>query len=114
MNVEEQRALLEKHLHDINIITSAKLGIKVKLEIEEEIDYRNQTIFGLIDKRNLKSKCGIMENAFKNVYIKNFGMWWQEDGVVFDLDFCYEHIGGGSNGATFCTIQIKNDLIKIK
>ena len=37
-----------------------------------------------------------------------------EDGVCFELDFKYEHINGGSNGAQFCIIQIKNDLIKIQ
>lgn len=112
-NVEDQKNLLQKHLQDINTVVSAKLGIKVNLEIEEKTNYRKQTIFTLIDNRNLKSKCGIMENAFKNVYIETFGIWWNEDGVCFELDFKYEHINGGSNGAQFCIMQIKNDLIKM-
>ncbi len=113
-NIEDQRNLLQKHLNDINIVVSAKLGIKVDLEIEEKTNYRKQTFFGLIDERNLKSQCGIMENAFKNVYIETFGMWWNEEGVCFGLDFKYEHINGGSNGAQFCIMRIKNDLIKIQ
>ena len=55
-----------------------------------------------------------MAKAFKEVAIENFGMWWQENGVVMDLQFSYEHINGGTNGAKFCTINIEDDLIKIK
>lgn len=113
-NVENQRSLLQEHLNDINTVVSAKLGIKINLEIEEKTDYRKQTIFNLIDNRNLKSQCGIMENVFKNVYIETFGMWWDEDGVCFELDFRYEYIDGGRNGAHFCTMQIKNNLIKMQ
>ena len=112
-NIENQRELLQKHLEAINIVVSAKLGIKVNLHIKENKDCRNQTFFSLIDDRNIKEKCGVMASAFRNVYIETFGMWWQENGVAFELDFKYEHIDGGSNGAKFCTIQIKNDLLKL-
>ena len=113
-NIEDQKNLLQKHLQDINTVVSAKLGIKVNFKIEEKTNYGKQTIFSLIDNRNLKSQCGIMESAFKNVYIETFGVWWYKDGVCFELDFKYEHINGGSNGAQFCIIQIKNDLIKMQ
>ena len=112
-NIENQRELLQKHLEAINIVVSAKLGIKVNLRIKENKDYRNQTFFSLIDDRNFKKECGVMASAFKNVYIETFGVWWQENGITFDLDFKYEHIDGGSNGAHFCTIQIENDLLKL-
>lgn len=112
-NIENQRELLQKHLEAINIVVSAKLGIKVNLRIKENKDYRNQTFFSLIDDRNFKKECGVMTSAFRNVYIGTFGMWWQENGVAFELDFRYELINGGSNGAHFCTIQIENDLLKL-
>lgn len=112
-NIEDQRNLLKTHLEEINIIVSEKLGIKVDLEIKEETNYKKQTVFSLIDDKNIKNKCGVMESAFENVYIEAFGVWWQEDGVVFELDFKYEHIDGGSNGAKFCTMQIKNNLLKL-
>ena len=86
-NIENQRELLQKHLEAINIVVSAKLGIKVNLRIEENKDYRNQTFFSLIDDRNIKKECGVMESAFRNVYIETFGVWWQENGVSFELDF---------------------------
>ena len=112
-NIENQRELLQKHLEAINTAVSAKLGIKVNLCIKESKNYRNQTFFNLIDDRNIKEECGVMVSAFRNVYIETFGMWWQENGVIFELDFKYEHIDGGSNGAKFCTIQIENDLLKL-
>ena len=112
-NIENQRELLQKHLEAINTVVSAKLGIKVNLRIKENKDYRNQTFFSLIDDRNFKKECGVMASAFKNVYIETFGVWWQENGVTFDLDFKYEHIDGGSNEAHFCAIQIENDLVKL-
>ena len=112
-NIENQRELLQKHLETINTVVSAKLGIKVNLRIKENKNYRNQTFFNLIDDRNIKEECGVMVSAFRNVYIETFGMWWQENGVIFKLDFKYEHIDGGSNGAHFCTIQIENDLLKL-
>ena len=112
-NIENQKELLQKHLEAINIVVSAKLGTKVNLCIKENKEYRNQTLFNLIDDRNFKKECGVMASAFKNVYIKTFGVWWQENGVIFDLDFKYEFINGGSNGVYFCTIQIENDLLKL-
>lgn len=112
-NIENQRKLLQNHLEEINIVVSAKLGIKINLRIEESKNYRNQIFFNLIDDRNIKEACGVMAFAFRNVYIETFGMWWQENSVAFDLDFKYEYIDGGSNGAYFCTIQIENDLLKL-
>lgn len=112
-NIENQRKLLQNRLEEINIVVSAKLGIKVNLRIEESKNYRNQIFFNLIDDRNIKESCGVMASAFKNVYIKTFGVWWQENGVSFELNFRYELIDGGSNGAQFCIIQIENDLLKL-
>ena len=54
-----------------------------------------------------------MAKAFKKVTIKNFGMWWKENGVIMDLQFSYEHNDGGTNGAKFCTIYIVDDLVTI-
>ena len=112
-NIENQRKLLQKHLEAINTVVSAKLGIKVNLRIKESKDYRSQIFFSLIDDRNIKEECGVMASVFRNVYIKTFSIWWQENGVIIDLDFKYEYIDGGSNGGHFCTIQIENDLLKL-
>lgn len=112
-NVEDQRNLLEKHLDKINIVVSAILGINVNLRIRENKNYQKQIIFELIDDKNIKNKCGVMENAFANVHIETFGIWWQKNGAIFELDFRYEHIDGGSNGTKFCIIQIQNDLLKV-
>ena len=54
-----------------------------------------------------------MAKAYKKVIIENFGMWWNENGVAMNLQFSYEHIDGGTNGAKFCTISIIDDLVKI-
>ena len=112
-NIENQRELLQKHLEAINIVVSAKLGIKVNLCIKESKDYRNQTFFNLIDDRNIKEECGVMASAFRNVYIETFGMWWQENGVCMDLQFSYELNEGGTNGVKFCRIGIVDGLVKI-
>ena len=62
-NIEDQRSLLQKHLRDINTVVSAKLGVKVNLEIKEKTNYREQTVFSLSDSRNLKSKEPGMKKA---------------------------------------------------
>ena len=111
-NIEEQKAYLEKKLEQLNIVVSAILGYKTDLFITE-IKSGNKVYCKIIDDRNIKEKCGAMAKAFKKVTISNFGMWWQENGVVMDLQFNYEHIDGGSNGAKFCTISIVDDLVKI-
>ena len=54
-----------------------------------------------------------MAKAFKKVIIENFGMWWQDNGVVMDLQFNYELNDGGTNGVKFCTIYIEDNLVKI-
>lgn len=112
-NLEDQRKLLEKHLGEINTIASAKLGIRVHLEIVEHTNYQKLTTLGLKDKVNARGCCGIMAHAFKEVYIDNFNMWWNETGVIFDLHFSCNYIDGGSDGFKFCTMQIENDLVKI-
>ena len=111
-NIEEQEVYLVKNLKQLNTVVSAILGYKTELKIKE-INQENKTYFRVVDDRNLKEQCGIMAQAYKKVVIENFGMWWQENGVIMDLQFSYEHIDGGTNGAKFCTISIVDDLVKI-
>lgn len=112
-NITEQKEYLENNLEQLNTVVSAILGYKTQLKIKEEKDYRNKTYFKVVDDRNLKEKCGVMEKAFSKITVENFGMWWMDNGVCMDLQFSYEHIGGGSNGAKFCTINIINGLVTI-
>lgn len=111
-NIAEQKAYLERNLEQLNTVASAILGYKTDLFIKE-IKQGNKTYFKIIDDRNIKNKCGAMEKAFNKIIIENFGMWWSENGVCMDLQFSYEHIDGGSNGAKFCTLNIINDLVTI-
>ena len=112
-NIEEQEVYLVKNLEQLNTVVSAILGYKTELKIIQDENYRGKIHFRVADDRNIKEKCGAMAKAFKKVTISNFGMWWQENGVIMDLQFSYEHIDGGSNGAKFCTISIVDDLVKI-
>ena len=112
-NIEEQKAYLEKNLEQLNTVVSAILGYKTELKIIQDKNYRGEVYYKIIDNRNIREQCGAMAKAFKKVTIENFGMWWQDNGVVMDLQFNYEHIDGGSNGAKFCTISIVDDLVKI-
>ena len=112
-DIAEQREYLEKNLEQLNTVVSAILGYKTELKIIQDKNYRGEVYYKIIDDRNIKEKCGAMAKAFKKVIIENFGMWWQENGVVMDLQFNYEHIDGGTNGAKFCTIGIEDNLVKI-
>ena len=112
-DIAEQREYLEKNLEQLNTVVSAILGYKTDLKIIQDKNYRGEVYYKIIDDRNIKEKCGAMAKAFKKVTIENFGMWWQENGVVMDLQFSYEHIDGGTNGAKFCTIYIEDGLVKI-
>ena len=111
-NIEEQKAYLVKNLKQLNTVVSAILGYKTELKIKE-INQENKTYFRVVDDRNIKEQCGIMAKAYKKVVIENFGMWWQENGVIMDWQFSYEHNDGGTNGAKFCTIYIEDGLVKI-
>lgn len=111
-NIEEQKAYLERNLEQLNTVVSAILGYKTELKIIEE-KQGNNTYFKVIDERDIKEQCGVMAKAFNEVIIENFGMWWSENGVCMDLQFAYKHIGGGSNGAKFCTLNIINDMVTI-
>ena len=51
-NIENQRELLQKHLEAINIVVSAKLGIKVNLHIKESKNYRNQNVKAVLEAIN--------------------------------------------------------------
>ena len=112
-NIEEQKAYLEKNLEQLNTVVSAILGYKTELKIIQDKNYRGEVYYKIIDDRNIKEQCGVMAKAYKKVTIENFGMWWKENGVVMNLQFSYEHIDGGTNGAKFCTISIVDDLVKI-
>ena len=112
-NIEEQKAYLEKNLEQLNTVVSAILGYKTKLKIIQDKNYCGEVYFKISDNRNIREQCGAMAKAFKKVTIENFGMWWQDNGVVMDLQFNYELNDGGTNGVKFCTIGIVDDLIKI-
>ena len=112
-DIAEQREYLEKNLEQLNTVVSAILGYKTELKIIQDKNYRGEVYYKIIDDRNIKEKCGAMAKAFKKVIIENFGMWWQENGVVMDLQFNYELKDGGTNGVKFCTISIEDDLVTI-
>ena len=112
-NIEEQKAYLEKNLEQLNTVVSAILGYKTDLFITDIKSGNTILYYKIIDDRNIKEKCGAMAKAFKKVTVENFGMWWQKNGVVMDLQFSYEHNDGGTNGAKFCTIGIEDGLVKI-
>lgn len=112
-NVEDQREYLKNNLENINVVASAVLGTKVNLKIEEKTNWQKIIYFSLLDSTNRRVECGIMKSAFKNVYIENFGMWWNENGVIIDLHFKYKHIDGGSNGASFCKIKVEDGLVSV-
>ena len=113
-NVDEQREYLKKNLEQVNTVVSAVLGIKTHLKIKEKNHPTYGTTFSIIDDRNIRDCCGVMAHAFREVIIEDFGVWWHDDGVSFQLDFSYQHIDLGSNGAKFCTIDIIKDFVKIR
>ena len=112
-DIAEQKEYLEKNLEQLNIVVSAILGYKTKLDIIQDANYRGEVYYKIIDDRNIKEQCGAMAKAFKKVTISNFGMWWQDNGVVMDLQFNYELNDGGTNGVKFCTIGIVDSLVTI-
>lgn len=112
-DIVEQKKYLEENLEQLNIVVSAILGYESELKITQDENYRGEVYYKISDNRNIKEQCGAMQKAFKKVIIENFGMWWQENGVVMDLQFSYELNCGGTNGVKFCTIGIVDDLVKI-
>ena len=112
-DIQEQKKYLEENLEQLNIVVSAILGFESELKIIQNENYRGEVYFKISDNRNIREQCGAMAKAFKKVIIENFGMWWQDNGVVMDLQFNYEHNDGGTNGAKFCTIYIEDGLVKI-
>ena len=113
-DIAEQREYLENNLEQLNIVVSAILGYKTELKIIQDKNYRGEVYYKITDDRNIREQCGAMAKAFKKVTIENFGMWWQDNGVVMDLQFNYELNDGGTNGVKFCTINIEDGLVKIK
>lgn len=112
-DIAEQREYLENNLEQLNIVVSAILGYKTELKIIQDKNYRGEVYYKITDDRNIREQCGAMAKAFKKVTIENFGMWWQNNKVVMDLQFNYELNDGGTNGAKFFTISIEDDLVKI-
>ena len=112
-DIAEQREYLEKNLEQLNTVVSAILGYKTELKIIQDKNYRGEVYYKIIDDRNIKDKCGAMAKAFKKVIIENFGMWWEENGVVMDLQFSYELNGGGTNSIKINKINIEDGLVKI-
>ena len=111
-DITKQRDYLDENLEQLNTVVSAILGYKTDLFIKE-IKSGNKIYYKIIDDRNIKEQCGAMAKAFKKVTVENFGMWWQENGVVMNLQFSYELNDFGTNGAKFCTISIEDYLVKI-
>ena len=112
-DIVEQKKYLEENLEQLNTVISAILGYKTELKIIQDSNYRGEVYYKISDNRNVKEQCGAMAKAFKKVTISNFGIWWQDNGVVMDLQFNYELNDGGTNGVKFCTIAIVDDLVKI-
>lgn len=113
-NIDEQREYLQKNLEQINTVVGALLGVRTHLEIIEKKDYKGETYFRLEDPKNYRDCCGIMAKAFEKVIINTFSMWFGDQGVSITMHFSYDHIGGGSNGAEFCRLDIINDFVKIR
>lgn len=112
-DIVEQKEYLEKNLEQLNTVVSAILGYKTELDIIQDSNYRGEVYYKISDNRNVKEQCGSMAKAFKKVTISNFGIWWQDNGVVMDLQFNYELNDGGTNGVKFCRIGIVDGLVKI-
>lgn len=111
--IEKKRELLENNLSKINDLISKKLGIKINLQIVEKKNYRNETYFSIEDNTNIMEMCGIMKYAFKYVYIYSSHIFFDGDvqNMQIEFDFGYDHIDGGSNGAVFCNLIIKDGEI---
>ena len=112
-DITKQREYLEENLEQLNTVVSAILGYKTELKIIQNENYCGEICYKISDNRNIKEQCGAMAKAFKKVTIENFGMWWQKNGVVMDLQFNYELNDGGTNGVKFFTIGIEDNLVKI-
>lgn len=111
-NIDDQQEYLERNMQQLNIVVGAILDIHTELKIKKKSNGRTNCL-EVVDDRDYRKVCGIMKHAFKKVTIGDFGMRWKENGVIIELDFFYEHIDGGRNGAKFCTISIENDFVKI-
>lgn len=113
-NYNDQREYLKKNLAQINTVVSAVLGVRVDLKIEESKNYKNAVYFHLMDNNNYQKCCGMMAKAFSVVNIETFNVWWKDNGVTMSMQFKYDHIDGGSNGAHFCYIDVINDFVSIR
>lgn len=107
-DLKEQKEFLEKYLNDINIIVSAKLGIRTNFKITERKTYNNALYYCLEDKRNFVTECGIMSTALKELTMYAT-IYWNENNTTMSFHFDYELNRGGSNGCEFCLIGIDYD-----
>ena len=111
--IEEKKEFLRRHLDKINTVVTAYIGARVDLRIVEKTNIR-ETYLSLEDNSNFAECCGIMRRAWREVNIKTFNIWWDEDGCQLDMYFSYEHINFVHNGANFCTISVVEDFVTIK
>ena len=113
-NYNDQREYLKHNLTQINTVVSAVLGVKTRLQIEEEKRYNDKIYFGIADRKDYRNQCGIMAKAFSVVNIETFNVWWKDNGVTMSIQFRYDHIDGGSNGAHFCYLDVINDFVSVR
>jgi hypothetical protein len=111
--IEEKKELLQRNLDKINTVVGAYIGARVNLKIVER-KTPWEVYVGLEDNNNFASLCGVMSRAWKEVRIETFNIWWIGDRVELVMQFSYEHIDGGHNGAEFCRINVEDDFVTIK
>ena len=112
-NIDEQREFLKRNLDTINKVITAYIGARVDLKITEKTHY-GTVYFDLVDNHNFANCCGIMSRAWKEVRVNTFHILWNEEGCELVMNFSYEHITGGHNGAEFCRLQVLDDFVTIK
>ena len=111
--IEDKREFLHRNLDKINMVVTAMIGANVRFEIiERQTPW--ETYVKLEDNHNFASLCGVMKRAWKNVRIETFNIWWTGDRAELVMQFRYEHIDGGHNGAEFGRLIVMDDLVVIK
>ncbi len=111
--IEGKREFLQRNLDKINTVVTALIGARTHLKVVEKT-VRGQTYFKLEDEHNFAPLCGVMRNAWAEVHIETFNIWWDEDSAELDMHFSYEHMDGGHNGARFGRIIVEDDFVTIK
>ena len=108
-----QKDFLERNLDGLNDLLSQKLGIQVKLNLEEKKDCRGRIYYNLHDYTNIRDLCGVAKFAFKEIIIGTWGIYWNEDYVVLNFHYFYTHPSGGSNGCELCSVVIRDEEMSI-